>query len=286
VQRGQRWITFDGFINKEITMDTLDALIDQYIAIWNDTDDTRRRALIASTWTEDANYLDPYTHAYGHAALDAMVRDVQQRYPAHRFSRSGAIDSYQDRVRFCWEMAPVAPVTAGMQGTMHVKGVDFGVVKAGRLQSVTGFIVPLEADPAPAKPRSADGWSVARFAAFWARPDVAMVPRALAPDVAGYWPGEAVPVCGVAQYTARIAHLLAMVPDFRLDVAEHAQNGDCIFIRWIAHGTWHGEPLAFTGVDRIRVRDGLVAENRIFCDHPLVYALARSARAMPAAVPA
>lgn len=262
-------------------MDTLDALIDRYIAIWNETDSTRRRERIAQTLTEDANYLDPFSHANGHAAFDEMVHSVQLRYPGHRFSRSGAIDGYQDRVRFCWEMAPE---NTDMAGAMQIKGVDFGIVKEGRLQSVTGFLEPmaLVSAPSPArasKPHSPGGWSVDRFAAFWAKPDAAMVPRALAPDVAGYWPGDAEPVRGIAPYTARITELLAMVPDFRMELVEHAENDDCIFIRWIAHGTWNGAPVEFNGVDRIKVRDGLVAENRIFCDHPLVQALARRCRA-------
>ena len=251
----------------------IDQLIDQYLAIWNETDGARRRALIASTWTADADYLDPLTHAYGHSAIDALVADMQQRYPGHRFSRTGAVDCYQDRVRFSWEMAPVV---AGMAGAMRVKGVDFGVVKDGRLHSVTGFLEPMETASASAsRPRSASGWSVDRFATFWAKPDAAMVPHALAPDVTGYWPGDAEPVRGIEQYTARIAKLLAMVPDFRLKVAEHARNDDCVFIRWIARGTWDGVPVELTGVDRVKVRDGLVVENRIFCDHPLVHALAQ-----------
>ncbi|GAB3541724.1 hypothetical protein GCM10027343_12620 [Noviherbaspirillum agri] len=256
---------------------SIERLVDQYIAIWNETDAARRRELIARTWTADADYVDPLTHAYGLAAIDAMVEGVQQRYPGHRFSRMGAVDSYQDRVRFSWEMGPAA-VAPGKTDVMQLKRVDFGVVKDGRLHSVSGFLEPQGFADAP-KPRSVAGWSADRFAAFWARPDAAMVPRALAPDVAGYWPGDAEPVRGIAQYTARIAQLLAMVPDFRLEVAEHAQNGEYVFIRWIAHGTWNGAPLEFTGVDRVKVRDGLVAENRIFCDHPLVYALARRARA-------
>ena len=81
------------------------------------------------------------------------------------------------------------------------------------------------------------------------------------------------PLRGVPEYTRPLRKLLARVPDFRLEVAEHASNGEFIFIRWIAHGTHAGEPLEFTGVDRIRHRNGQVVENRIFCDHPLVRSL-------------
>lgn len=60
------------------------------------------------------------------------------------------------------------------------------------------------------------------------------------------------------------------MPGLRLEVAEHASNGDIVFIRWIARGTDRGQPFEFTGVDIVHHKDGQVVGNRIFCDHPLV----------------
>jgi hypothetical protein len=108
-------------------------LIDRYIAAWNETDAERRRELIARTWTESANYLDPAVHGEGRAGIDAMVQAVQQRFPGHRFSRTSDVDAHNDRVRFTWELAAArAPAL--------VKGTDFGVVAGNdRLQEITGF---------------------------------------------------------------------------------------------------------------------------------------------------
>jgi hypothetical protein len=39
-----------------------------------------------------------------------------------------------------------------------------------------------------------------------------------------------------------------------------------MFIRWVAHATGANGPIEVTGVDRIKVRDGKVVENRIFFD--------------------
>ena len=109
-------------------------LIDRYIAIWNETDAARRRDLIARTWTEQASYLDPLMQGDGQAGIDAMVAGVQQRFPAHRFRRAGAVDAFKDRVRFRWELAPEG-------GAAIVEGTDFALVAADdRLQAVTGFI--------------------------------------------------------------------------------------------------------------------------------------------------
>ncbi len=108
-------------------------LIDRYIAAWNETDAGRRRDLIAETWTENATYLDPMMKSEGHAGIDAMIAGVQAKFPGHRFSLSGKVDAYQDRVRFSWALAPDG-------GPALVKGTDFAVVAGNRLQAVTGFL--------------------------------------------------------------------------------------------------------------------------------------------------
>lgn len=113
-------------------------LIDRYIAVWNETDRARRRALIASTWTEDAHYLDPLLSGEGHAGIDAMVQAVQDNYPGNRFRRISEVDVHHDRVRFAWTLGPDG-------GPALAQGVDFGVVsgaasEAQLLSAVTGFL--------------------------------------------------------------------------------------------------------------------------------------------------
>jgi SnoaL-like domain len=116
-------------------------LIDRYFAIWNETDPARRRSLIANTWTEHANYLDPLMQGDGQAGIDAMIQGVQQRFPGHEFRRTSNVDSHHDRVRFSWELRANG-------GPVIVDGTDFAVIAAdGRLQAVTGFL-----DHAPTLP--------------------------------------------------------------------------------------------------------------------------------------
>ena len=220
----------------------------------------------------------------GHAAIAELIRTLQAQFPGHRFARLGSVDAHDGGIRFSWELAhPEAGAFA--------RGTDFAeLAEDGRLLRVTGFL-----DGTPGQPladttaqSSADAtgrasehvssgqgarWSVEQFARFWAAPDLSRPSKELAPDIEGWWPGRTQPLRGVAEYTRPLRKLLERVPDFRLEVAEHASNGDFIFIRWIAHGTDRGQPLQFTGVDRIRQKNGQVVENRIFCDHPLVRSL-------------
>jgi hypothetical protein len=119
------------------------------------------------------------------------------------------------------------------------------------------------------------GWSVEMFERFWSDPDPALVPRALADDVVGYWAGREEPVRGKEAYTACIAALVEKLPGLYLTVAEHASDGEFTFIRWIMHATGVHGPFEFSGIDRVRTgENGLVTENRIVCDPSAFKALA------------
>jgi hypothetical protein len=83
-------------------------------------------------------------------------------------------------------------------------------------------------------------------------------------------------VQGHAEYARRIADLLTLVPDLRLELGEHASNCEFVFIRWIARGTGpDGRRFEGIGTDRFRLRDGLVAESLIMSDLAIFGALAQ-----------
>jgi hypothetical protein len=113
------------------------ALIDGYIASWNETDPGRRRAIIADVWSEDATYLDPLMSGEGRDGIDAMIAGAQERFPGHRFELSFGPDAHHDRVRFAWHLF------GEDGGTPVAAGVDFGTLaEDGRLRAVTGFLEP------------------------------------------------------------------------------------------------------------------------------------------------
>jgi hypothetical protein len=64
-----------------------------------------------------------------------------------------------------------------------------------------------------------------------------------------------------------------------LEVAEHACSGEFFFVRWILHATGEHGPFELTGMDRVRVRGPLVAENVIVFDTAAFEA--RSGRRVP-----
>ena len=116
-------------------------VVNGYFAMWNEIDLTRRRAVTAATWSQDASYVDPLFAADSREALDAMVVAVHEQYPGYRFRLTGAVDMHHDRAQWHWELA-------GPDGSPPVAaGVDFAVLAPdGRLRAVTGFFAP----PSPA----------------------------------------------------------------------------------------------------------------------------------------
>jgi ketosteroid isomerase-like protein len=111
------------------------------------------------------------------------------------------------------------------------------------------------------------GWTTDLFAEFWTAPDLTLVPSIITDDVVGYWPGGRT-VRGKAEYMQALEDLLALLPDLWLDVKEHAmsEDGEFGFSRWVMRGTGANGPFELAGMDRTRVRDGLVCENYVFFD--------------------
>jgi hypothetical protein len=123
------------------------------------------------------------------------------------------------------------------------------------------------------------GWTVQGWSHFWKAPSIEVarkrVPLVCAPDIVGYWPRQPVPVHGRDDYCQYILDLLTMVPDLRLKLEEHATSGEFTFVRWTGRGTGPDGPFAANGIDRIRVRDGKVIENRVVSDAAIFEDLAR-----------
>jgi ketosteroid isomerase-like protein len=113
----------------------------------------------------------------------------------------------------------------------------------------------------------AAGWTTDLFAEFWAAPDLRYIASIITDDVVGYWPGGRT-VRGKAEYMRALEELLALLPDLRLEVHEHTMSadGEFGFSRWVMHATGANGPFELVGMDRTRVRDGLVCENYVFFD--------------------
>jgi hypothetical protein len=113
-----------------------DTLVNNYIAMWNETDPQRRRELVADTVTEDAEYVDPVMEGGGIDGITEMIGAAQSQFPGHRFALVAGPEAHHDRLRFTWSLA-----TDG--GAPVAVGVDFvSLGDDGRMRSITGFLEP------------------------------------------------------------------------------------------------------------------------------------------------
>jgi|SRR4029453_2167512 hypothetical protein len=121
-------------------MGNVNELVVNYLAAWNERDATRRRDLVAETWSDDGTYVDAHRRGDGIDAIDAMIQAAQELFPGYRLRLVSGIETHNGFVRFSWAAGgtPDAPLYLG--------GTDFVILGPdGRMQSVAGF-----ADAAPA----------------------------------------------------------------------------------------------------------------------------------------
>ncbi|MET8911854.1 nuclear transport factor 2 family protein [Micromonospora sp. NPDC004551] len=108
-------------------------LIEKYLAAWNTTDPTARRALIDEVWTTDGTYTDPLAAVAGRDQIDALIAAVQQQFAGLEFRLAGPVDAHHDLARFTWHLGPrdAEPI---------VVGFDVAVITDGRVATVHGFL--------------------------------------------------------------------------------------------------------------------------------------------------
>jgi hypothetical protein len=115
-------------------------------------------------------------------------------------------------------------------------------------------------------------WTIDGFRAFWAKPDISMVPAirsTITRGIIGHWPRQIGDILDPDLYLGVITDMLIVYPDWSLAVPELAESGDLHFIRWIATGTDPDGRFESNGCDRVKTNaSGQVCENYIFCDHP------------------
>ncbi len=112
----------------------IDQLIQEYLQAFNETNASRRAALIREVFTDDCSYIDPTAAVEGPKGVDGFIAAVQSHYPGVVFQLAGRIDSHHDQARFTWHAGPsgaAVPVAIGF---------DVVVLAEGKIRSVYGFL--------------------------------------------------------------------------------------------------------------------------------------------------
>ena len=112
------------------------AVVERYLAAWNEPDAAARRPLVEAAFAPGITYADPMFAARGHDEVDAMVGGVHTAYAGCRFALTGEVESSHNRLLWHWSL--VRP-----DGTAVAHGLDVAVVDTdGRLTDVSGFFRP------------------------------------------------------------------------------------------------------------------------------------------------
>jgi hypothetical protein len=108
-------------------------MVASYLAARNERDASRRRELVARTWTEDGTYIDAQGGGIGHQGIDSLLATTQEQYPGHRVWLVGRVEAHNGCVRFSWAAHGDSPV--------DLQGTDFAILgDDGRFESVAGFV--------------------------------------------------------------------------------------------------------------------------------------------------
>lgn len=111
----------------------LAATVEAYLDVWNEADDDARAERARRVFTDDAHLADPLIDATGPNAIAAAIGALRTQMPDHGLTRTSALDTHHDVVRFSWTVN--AP-----DGTVAVAGLDIlAVDPSGRIRSSIAF---------------------------------------------------------------------------------------------------------------------------------------------------
>ena len=106
---------------------------------------------------------------------------------------------------------------------------------------------------------------VERFRATWAAKEPARFEALFHPDAAVRQPPVRDRFAG-HQVGAYFAQVFATMPDLTLTTLDWAWRGDTVMIEWEITAAVGDAPLAWRGVDRFSLRDGLVDDEAVYFD--------------------
>ncbi|OKI01017.1 hypothetical protein A6A06_19315 [Streptomyces sp. CB02923] len=107
------------------------ALVDTYIAMWNEPDEQVRRGMVDEVFTPNATYTDPTVVADGTEAIDNYLAATQKNFTGMLFTH-GTVLTHHDAAHFTWQVGPTG-------GAPVVSGSDVAWLEDGRISKLYGF---------------------------------------------------------------------------------------------------------------------------------------------------
>jgi hypothetical protein len=118
-------------------MSDLNEFVQHYVALWNEPDADRRRAVIAELWSEDGVYVNQIAEYQGHDAIADAVLEAHQQFveAGYTFVAQDNAVGHHDVARFSWDM-----VRDGADEPDSIGTEVFVLAKDGRINADYQFI--------------------------------------------------------------------------------------------------------------------------------------------------
>lgn len=108
--------------------------VDAYVAAWQETDAAKRSALVREACSEGFVLVTSGRHAKGHAGLEAMIAEFQQRMPGSSITMTSDVDIQGQLVRF-------TGAVSGPRFPTPIENMDACEVDAeGRISRISTFV--------------------------------------------------------------------------------------------------------------------------------------------------
>lgn len=142
-------------------MNPAEALIERYVAVWNEPDASNRRDAIAALWRPDGSTCHKLLESRGLPAIEDRVHNAHEKWvreSGYEFQPTPHVFAHHDVVMFNWAMGP----RAGAGASVVSLGLNFLLLDAqGRIRDDLQFTEP------PPEPLPEHAALVERYVAAW-----------------------------------------------------------------------------------------------------------------------
>ena len=112
--------------------------VSNYLAAWNEDDESNRQASAYQLFVTEARYVDPLVVADGRDEIVGTMAGAREQFPGWTFRQVGETDAHGEVARFRWTLSP-----NGTEDEDEAPVIGFDVVTFdpdGRARSVVGFL--------------------------------------------------------------------------------------------------------------------------------------------------
>lgn len=109
--------------------ESVEAIVDAHLSVWNSADTADRKRAIASIYSPEVFVGEPGSAQAGHEGMAQAIAGLRAQLPGTVLTRSGPIQIAQDMATYGWNLGPVG-------GETIVTGRDVLLIRDGLISSL------------------------------------------------------------------------------------------------------------------------------------------------------